>query len=101
MEDTPKLSQHPSIKHSKQVKAGIENRHSKQKLDVISTGQGKVHGVSVSNYTGGYGEEMDIDFDGTLADSYTQKGNKKRDIFETEASKEYGNKEKKSKIGFQ
>lgn len=53
--------------------------------------------VSVSQYRGGYGEEMDIDFDGSLATNSEDKHIKKKYLHSTEASKEYGNRRKRYK----
>ena len=53
-------------------------------------------GVSTSAYGGDYGEDMDVDFDGTIAmrdedeDGDTTDKKKKIDQYQTEASKEYG-----------
>ena len=82
------------------------NTHASKHHTSFSTTRGK--GVVLSSYDGGYGEDMDVDFDGTLMDAQddddddnddkkdkNKKKKKSMDLMTT-AAKEYGSRSKKS-----
>lgn len=64
---------------------------------VASKTASTVVGISVSSYQGGYGEEMDVDFDGRFAAEEADDGKKRRKEETTLAALEYGTGRRKMK----
>ena len=62
------------------------------------TADRELKGLSMSSYNGGYGEEVDVDFDGRMEDEGNDKKKRKHSLYETTASKEYGSKNKGKQV---